>query len=359
MRVHRWSPSIGLLVSIAACESPGAENADGEVAGKQAGEQPAAGMEQFELDYTVHGGMDSRGIPEQLASSYPELDLHQCFKWLRVRTAVEGGHSVAIYTGSSVEEFASGDPIGLFYERLDEDGLREVRFAVQWSPWWMQPPLSGRDHYASLHQVHYASSSFSIDRELSPLHGPFKESVERLALEFHERTTDMPKRATLDIEVGVERDRNDPSRHILYASLTNDGVDPIVLTDPRTPRESSRDRVPRFEWRIAKMSSSSSYVAPYEGTSLPIPALPTDAPQSLVLAGGESFELSAPWVAPEPGHYRLRAHWDDYDGPIVPVEAQLPFMPLSDDGQLQLGSGPWPIRGHAYVHFVFEVGAEP
>ncbi len=362
MPVHPRVSSLCLLAFIAACEN------SGDAAREQAGGQLS--VTPFKLDYTVLEG--SRGIPEELENAYPELDLFRCSKWLRVRTkvaadaaAVEGGHAVMIFTGVPDEEFASGEPIGLFYESLDDAGLRDVRRAVQWSPWWLQPPLRGLRLGAPLHKVHYASSSFSIDRSLSPRHGPFNDSVQRLAREISERTANMPKRATLEVKVRVERDANEPSRRQLWVSLVNHGVAPIVLTDPRIPREPSLEADPilerevsRFDWRIGKIVRKDPYVEPIDWTSLPIPSLPTDAPKSLVLGAGERFELSASWVAPEPGSYLLRAHWDDYDGPTTAVEGQLPWMPLPDDGLDELGSGPYPVRGHAYVQFAIEVSAD-
>jgi hypothetical protein len=372
MRVHRWVASIGLLTVIVACKSSASEDDSSDATREQASEQPPGNLAPFKLDYMIQGGIFSHGIPEQLANAYPELHLGGTSKWLRIRTSVaadattvEGGHAMLIYTGEPVEEFGSGDPIGLFYESLDNDELRNVSLSVQHSPWWLKPPLSGRGHHDGLYRIRYTSSSFSIYRELNPMRGLFFQSVYRLAEALEQRIMNMPKHATLAVQVRVEHNGNEPKHRLLWVSLVNEGVKPIVLTDPRIPREqppkdeSSLERfVPRFEWRIGKMARMNPSSGPHDWTSLPVASLPADAPQSLVLKAGESFELSAPWIAPEPGHYMLRAHWDDFDGPVTPVEGQLPFMPLADDGQVELGVGPYPIHGHAYIEFVFEVSAE-
>jgi hypothetical protein len=100
---------------------------------------------------------------------------------------------------------------------------------------------------------------FSVDRELNPYDGPFVKWVHEVATTFHRPTERMPKYATLAVEVAAERNGPAPNQYLLRVSLVNEGINPIVLTDP-TDRPGDRWRSSTERCELALIFGASAAV---------------------------------------------------------------------------------------------------
>jgi hypothetical protein len=134
--------------------------------------------------------------------------------------------------------------------------------------------------------------------------------------------------------------------------LRNQGIGPIVLTDPRVPSESS---VPRLVVEVGERTVEQDWVGPFEWTALPSPPLPESAPRTRILVSRQRMQWELPWRAPKPGNYEVRMRWTDYAGPLDAVANQIPFMPVPRKGRAFIGTGPYPVRGTCSARFRFTV----
>ncbi|MFO7561324.1 MAG: hypothetical protein R6X02_01670 [Enhygromyxa sp.] len=308
-----------------------------------------------------------------------ELAIHEWTTWLRVRSDVTGFVAPAgdpdddDYTGFVPPIFeedglalllvtrpqgdCEGEAIGLFHGRLEREPLERLRNAVEGTPWSELPRPIGGHNTAPTLELRHERDRLLIERSFNARSGNFLEAIAPL-MTVVETTLDRVRKgeaATLRLRVEVEPDEHQPRRRTVRVTLLNRGLGAIALTDPRVPRE---DR-PRLEVRVAELRSPHPDVEPHQWTTLPLPPLPEHAPRSLTIAARRHFCVELPWTAPSPGRYLVRVKWEDYEGPIEPVDGQTPFMPLPERGPSYLGSGPYPLRGANLASRRFEVRDEP
>jgi hypothetical protein len=263
--------------------------------------------------------------------------------------------------------------IGLYHCRVESHDLHELRRAIEGTPWSLLPRPTGGEYRDQSLVLRYSRGDMLIERTFMLGCYEFIDAIRPV----WERLLNVERKllplATLEIHARTARISDDPTRYTLHLALENRGTQPVVFTDPRIPFGDNRafvvdnPRIVEDELKASLQTKSRLIVEVSSGSSEgfmkrtatygPVPSLPTDAPRSVILRGGSKFELELPWVAPAPGAYWLRARWFDFDGPIEPVEGQLPFMPIPEQGPCFLGSGPYAIRGTVFTEGPFEVPA--
>lgn len=263
------------------------------------------------------------------------------------------------------------DVIGLYACRVSSRELQDLWGAIENMPWSLLAPPTGGHYTDTTYEIRYSrgdvliessfmSGSWEFIDDIEPVWGPLLKIGQRLR-----------PLATLEIHVKIEPTHEDPTRFNLHIALENRGTQPVVFTDPRIPFGDEHAFVlsdPKFvEGELAASLQTKSRVMVEVSPSnngwfmdtramfVPLPALPEDAPRTLVLRGGDKFDLELPWVPPAPGVYVMRARWFDYDGPIEPAKGQLPFMPIPEQGECLIGGGPYPVRGTVFTTVEFEV----
>lgn len=305
-----------------------------------------------------------------------KLTLHEWTTWLRIRSDVSGfvaplinveddemtgfvppvfeDDGIAVLIHARDHHDLGGTAIGLSHARLDAAELAAVRASVAEVPWPTLPRPVGGDFNAPDFMLRYACGNLLIKRGFNARSGNFIEAIAPLWTLLHKLTTRTKRGAsgTLEPLLDIDVRDGDPRRCNIRFGLRNRSIGPVGLNDPRVP---SHDGKARLEVQIGERVVDRDWVAPHEWTTLDLPPLPEQAPRSLMLAARKRWELETPWIAPKPGHYEVRMRWLDYDGPVDPLPAQIPFMPVPSKGPSFVGSGPYPIRGCCRAARRFEI----
>lgn len=309
-----------------------------------------------------------------------QLTLHEWSTWLRIRSDVVGfvapsispeddeitGFVPPVFENDGIaalihlrdHQDLGGRAIGLHHARLEVAELEALRAAVARIPWPKLPQPLGGDFNAPHFTLRYVSGNLLINRAFNARSGNFIEAIAPLwtlldKLMFRAMRGDS---GTITPLLALKIAADDPRRCNIRVSLVNRSIGPVGLTDPRIPTDSAQ---PRLEVQIGERVVDRDWVSPYEWTALELPALPEDAPRSLILAARRRWEVELPWLAPKPGNYELRMRWTDYGGPIEPLPSQTPFMPVPSKGKAFIGSGPYPVRGCCQATLRFEIPDEP
>jgi hypothetical protein len=310
-----------------------------------------------------------------------QVTLHEWTTWLRIRSDVVGFVSPSIpdddddFTGFVPPVFEDdgiavlvhlrdhqdldGRAIGLHHARLEVPELEALRAAVARIAWPNLPRPIGGDFNAPHFTLRYACGNLLIDRAFNARSGNFIEAIAPLWKLLDKLMIRAMRGAsgTITPLVALKIDEDDPRRCSVRVALHNRSIGPVALTDPRVPTDAGPARL---EVQIGERVVDRDWVGPYEWTTLELPALPKDAPRSLMLAARRRWQLELPWLAPKPGQYELRMRWSDYAGPLDPLPGQTPFMPVPTEGRAFVGSGPYPVRGSCQATLRFEIpGDEP
>jgi len=260
----------------------------------------------------------------------------------------DDGVAVMVYLGDP-NSLPYGKEIGLCQLRLEASDLEAVRKAVAKINWRRLPLPTNQDGFhGPYQQLRVASGDLLIEHGFTVFADDFIEAIAPLWDLLHElsfRTAKAPL-ATIKPILEVTAEEGKSRSFKIRVGLRNSGRHPVVLTDPRVPVEPGRSTEPR-----PRLSVTVNY------NDIELPALPEDAPRTLLLGPHERWELELPWIAPRAGQHEVMMRWYDYDGPIDPVPDQLPFMPLPRKGPSRLGAGPYPIRGSVELDQYVEVEA--
>jgi hypothetical protein len=279
--------------------------------------------------------------------------------------------ALAVRVKMRTYEKSRDDVIGLYSCRVDSRELHELRSVIEGTPWSFLPRPTGGDYHDATIVLRYSRSEYLIERKFMTGSGEFIDAIEPVWEALMKVEDKLRPLATLEIHAKAEPTRGDPTRHTLRVALENRGTQPVVLTDPRIPFGDDHAFVlsdPKFvtgelaaslrtksRLMVEVSPSNNGWFMDTQATFVPLPPLPADAPRTLVLRGGDKFDLELQWVPPAPGVYVLRARWFDYDGPIEPAKGQLPFMPIPEQGECLIGGGPYPVRGTMFTTAQFEV----
>jgi hypothetical protein len=321
----------------------------------------------FQLDIFSTSGKPVATVPDHGGEA---ISLHEWTTWLRVRSDISGfvappanpdtdedvtgwvppafeEDGLAVMVVARQFQDVAGKSIGLFHNRLDARELEQLSRAVELTPWAELPRPVGGDWSAAHILLRYSRGDLLIERRFNARSANFLEAIAPLWQLITQRMSMVRNRPAGTLEIAVRREGDS-----LHLVLENNGLDAIVLTDPRVPSE-----LPRLQVKVRPTEPPLDDEPPFDRL-VPIPALPASEPSTLVLRPKRRFELSLPWQESRPGKYIVRATWRDYGGPIQTVAHQLPFMPLPQTGPSLLGSGPYPIRGAVFASRMIEIADE-
>jgi hypothetical protein len=323
------------------------------------------------------------------------LPFYRSFMWTRLRSDISGfiapsaapvdddvtgfvppvfeKDALAVRVTMRSYEQGRGDVIGLYSCRVNARELHELRSTIEGTPWSSLPRPTGGEYRDPTLVIRYSRGEYLIDRTFMTGSSEFIDAIEPVweaLMKVGERLRPL---ATLEIHAKAEPTRDDPTRYTLYVALENRGTQPVVFTDPRIPfgvdhafvlsnpksvtGELAASLRTKSRLMVEVSPSNDGRFMDTRATFVPLPPWPADGLRTLVLRGGDKFDLELQWVPPAPGVYVLRARWFDYDGPIEPAKGQLPFMPIPEQGECLIGDGPYPVRGTVFTTVEFEVPA--
>jgi hypothetical protein len=270
-------------------------------------------------------------------------------------------------------EKSRDEVIGLYSCRVESRELQELRSHIEGMPWSFLPRPTGGSYYDATSVIRYSRGEYLIERKFMTGSWEFIDAIEPVWEGLMNVERRLRPLATLEIHAKAEPTRGDPTRYTLRVALENRGTQPVAFTDPRIPfgddhafvLHEPKSGTGELAASLRTKSRVMVEVSPSDdgrfwdtdAMFVPLPPLPEDALRTLVLRGGDKFDLELSWVPPAPGAYVLRARWFDYDGPIEPAKGQLPFMPIPEQGECLIGGGPYPVRGTVFTEVQFEVSS--
>ena len=301
-----------------------------------------------------------------------DLELREWTSWLRVRSDITGfvvpafdpddettgfvppvfeKDGLALLSVVRGPDSLPGSTIGLFHARIYAEELERLRTTIEDTPWADLPRPVGGDIGANTITINYERGTKLIRRSFNARSGNFIEAIAPL-WQLLQATTDRANKSaanSLKLTLEATTEPAHPLELLLTIRLTARGIGPLVLTDPRLGDP------PRLRVGIGEQPIDNPLARAQNWVELPVPASETAGSTALVLRPNKSLEWQLRWRAPKPGHYLIRASWLDYSGPMEPVPAQTPFMPLPSSGPSALGSGPYPIRGALFATRVIDL----
>jgi hypothetical protein len=344
----------------------------------------------FLLDFIGHTFSDG----ELRIEDDKKMSFYEAMLWTRLRSDVSGfiapstgpvdddvtgfvppvfeNDALAVQVVTRFYDKRPNEVIGLYSCRVESHDLDGLRRAIEGTPWSLLPRPTGGEYLEPTLVIRYSRGEVLIERGFKPGCYEFIEAIKPVWERIMNVKRKLQPLATLEIHARAEQISGDSPQHRLHVTLKNRGTQPVVFTDPRIPFGDDRAFVlsnPRVvEGELAaslrtksrimvEVSQSEEMFMWTRATYVPLPPLPANAPRTVIVRGGNKFELEIPWVAPAPGAYWLRARWFDFDGPIEPAEGQLPFMPIPEQGPCFIGSSSYPIRGTVFTEGPFEVPA--